>query len=271
VARRWSSSRCVARSAHWVSDYANVPRFVLRPNLLLYFAAPDTQRTLLAVGVNYPRYGFVAVVSTSTIFFARGVAEWGSDPNSGRDFRTCRGVNTELGSVARSAAAYIASVLSNGGGGYAQPHWRVIGEGHQGVLVTLVERKSRYTLACRLDSRHSTKVTAAVIELLRPQCETLTFDNGKEFAEHEFIARCLKLRSTLRIHTARGSAGLRTTMACCASSFQRRPTCSRSAMMRSIVRCIASTIRKCLLNEVFYHLETTAYPLALFYVALALF
>ncbi len=71
----------------------------------------------------------------------------------------------------------------------------VIGECHQGVLVTLVERKSRYTLACRLDSRHSAKVCAAVIELLRPhkaQCETLTFDNGKEFAEHEFIARCLK-------------------------------------------------------------------------------
>ena len=70
----------------------------------------------------------------------------------------------------------------------------VIGQGHQGVLVTLVERKSRYTLACRLGSRHSTKVTAAVIELLRPhkaQCKTLTFDNGKEFAEHEFIAKCL--------------------------------------------------------------------------------
>lgn len=73
----------------------------------------------------------------------------------------------------------------------------VIGKGHQGVLVTLVERKSRYTLACQLDSRHSTKVTPAIIALLRPhkaQCKTLTFDNGKEFAEHEFIAQCLKAR-----------------------------------------------------------------------------
>ena len=70
----------------------------------------------------------------------------------------------------------------------------VIGKGHQGVLVTLVERKSRYTLARQLDSRHSTKVTQAIIELLRPHkkiCKTLTFDNGKEFAEHEFIALCL--------------------------------------------------------------------------------
>ncbi|MES2879330.1 MAG: IS30 family transposase, partial [Pseudomonadota bacterium] len=39
----------------------------------------------------------------------------------------------------------------------------VIGQGHQGVLVTLVERKSRYTLASQLDSRHSTKVTPVII------------------------------------------------------------------------------------------------------------
>ena len=73
----------------------------------------------------------------------------------------------------------------------------VIGKGHQGVLVTLVERKSRYTLAAALPSRHSDGVTHAVIELLRPhksQCKTLTFDNGKEFAEHEFIAQCLQAK-----------------------------------------------------------------------------
>lgn len=73
----------------------------------------------------------------------------------------------------------------------------VIGKGHQGVLVTLVERKSRYTLARALKSCHSDGVTQAVIELLRPhraQCKTLTFDNGKEFAEHEFIAQCLRAK-----------------------------------------------------------------------------
>jgi transposase, IS30 family len=71
----------------------------------------------------------------------------------------------------------------------------VIGRGHKGALVTLVERKSRYTLACQVVSRHSTGVTQAVIELLRPhkgQCHTLTFDNGKEFAQHVFMAQCLK-------------------------------------------------------------------------------
>jgi len=35
----------------------------------------------------------------------------------------------------------------------------VIGQGHQGVLVTLAERKSRYTLARVLPSRHSTLVS----------------------------------------------------------------------------------------------------------------
>lgn len=70
----------------------------------------------------------------------------------------------------------------------------VIGKNHKGVLITLVERKSRYTLACQGASRHSAAVGEAVIALLRPhraKCHTLTFDNGKEFAEHAFIARCL--------------------------------------------------------------------------------
>lgn len=37
----------VTRNARRVSDYANVPRFGLRSNLLLDFAPSDTQRTML--------------------------------------------------------------------------------------------------------------------------------------------------------------------------------------------------------------------------------
>lgn len=73
----------------------------------------------------------------------------------------------------------------------------VIGKDHKGALVTLVERKSRYTLAHPLRSKHSAGVTQAIVDLLRPHrkaCKTLTFDNGKEFAEHAFIARCLKAK-----------------------------------------------------------------------------
>jgi IS30 family transposase len=71
----------------------------------------------------------------------------------------------------------------------------VIGKGHQGALVTLVERHSRYTLAQQVDSKHSAGVTQAIIELIRPhkaQCLTVTFDNGKEFSEHAFIGKCLQ-------------------------------------------------------------------------------
>jgi IS30 family transposase len=70
----------------------------------------------------------------------------------------------------------------------------VIGRGHSGVLVTLVERKSRFTLARCLPKREAEPVSAAIIEMLRAHkthCLTITFDNGKEFAQHQFIASCL--------------------------------------------------------------------------------
>lgn len=67
----------------------------------------------------------------------------------------------------------------------------VIGKNHRGALVTLAERKSRYILAAQVPGKHAPGVTAAVTRLLRPhkgKCYTMTFDNGKEFAEHETIA-----------------------------------------------------------------------------------
>ena len=73
----------------------------------------------------------------------------------------------------------------------------VIGGDRKGALLTLVERKSRYTLAHPRRSKHSAGVTQAIVGLLRPHnkaCKTLTFDNGKEFAGHEFIASCLKAK-----------------------------------------------------------------------------
>ena len=67
----------------------------------------------------------------------------------------------------------------------------VIGKNHRGALVTLAERKSRYILAAQVPDKHASGVTAAVTRLLCPhrgKCYTMTFDNGKEFAEHETIA-----------------------------------------------------------------------------------
>ncbi len=70
----------------------------------------------------------------------------------------------------------------------------MIGRDHKGALVTLADRASRYALVTMLPSKHAQGVTAAVTRLLRPHKRkryTVTFDNGKEFAGHEEIAKKL--------------------------------------------------------------------------------
>lgn len=71
----------------------------------------------------------------------------------------------------------------------------VIGKNHRGGLVTLAERVSRYVLAGHIGSKHADIVTAMTKRLLMPfrdKCHTITFDNGKEFAGHESIAKELQ-------------------------------------------------------------------------------
>lgn len=70
----------------------------------------------------------------------------------------------------------------------------VIGKGHKGVLVTLADRVSEKTLIADVPSKHAEGVTAAIIKLLLPekeQLQTITFDNGKEFAYHAQIKKAL--------------------------------------------------------------------------------
>ena len=70
----------------------------------------------------------------------------------------------------------------------------MMGKNHQGAIVTLVDRKSRYTFARQVNFKKSDLLAQAVIGLLRPhkkRCHTITFDNGKEFADHAFISKCL--------------------------------------------------------------------------------
>jgi IS30 family transposase len=72
----------------------------------------------------------------------------------------------------------------------------VIGQHHQGALVTIVERKSRFTLIAKLDSKHAAGVTTATVNLLQPYRDkvfTITADNGKAFAGHETIAKALEV------------------------------------------------------------------------------
>ena len=71
----------------------------------------------------------------------------------------------------------------------------VIGKNHKGGMVTLAERKSRYVLAGHIRSKHAAGVTAVTTRLLTPykdKCHTITFDNGRGFAEHDTMATELK-------------------------------------------------------------------------------
>jgi transposase, IS30 family len=70
----------------------------------------------------------------------------------------------------------------------------VIGKNHQGALVTIVDRVSKFTLIKKVGSKHAAVVTQATVTLLKPYLDkvlTITADNGKEFAGHEGIAEQL--------------------------------------------------------------------------------
>ena len=76
-------------------------------------------------------------------------------------------------------------------------HWEgdtVIGAGHKQAIVTLVERKSGYAVLMKVNHKTSELVSSAVIKKLEPirdRVKTITFDNGKEFAEHARIDEAL--------------------------------------------------------------------------------
>lgn len=71
----------------------------------------------------------------------------------------------------------------------------VLGKNGTGAIVTLLERKSRFFLIKKVNSKSAKDVTAGTIELLMPykaHVHTITADNGREFANHEEIAEALE-------------------------------------------------------------------------------
>lgn len=70
----------------------------------------------------------------------------------------------------------------------------MIGKGHSGALVTVVERATNFTVAAQVNSKCAADVTKATIALLTPfmpLVHTITADNGKEFSYHDQIAKAL--------------------------------------------------------------------------------
>ena len=61
----------------------------------------------------------------------------------------------------------------------------IVGAGHSGAVVSLVDRASKYALPPRLDGKTAAAVGAVMTRMLGSlPVHTVTADNGKEFADH---------------------------------------------------------------------------------------
>ena len=76
-------------------------------------------------------------------------------------------------------------------------HWEgdtIVGAHHQGAIVTLLERRTRYLKCFAVNARTKDAVADGIIRMMGPLAatvRTITFDNGGEFAAHERIAAAL--------------------------------------------------------------------------------
>lgn len=70
----------------------------------------------------------------------------------------------------------------------------IIGKGHKGAIVSIVDRTSKYTKLAKVLRKTAREVREGTVNKLSSVKEfvlTLTSDNGKEFADHEQIAKDL--------------------------------------------------------------------------------
>ncbi len=70
----------------------------------------------------------------------------------------------------------------------------IIGANHKGVIMSHVDRKSKYTKLAKLPDKSADAVVQACKRVLLPLADcikTITYDNGKEFASHAEIAAFL--------------------------------------------------------------------------------
>ena len=70
----------------------------------------------------------------------------------------------------------------------------VIGANHKSALLTINERKTGYTKVRKVKSKNATEIAKKIVQVLLPFkdiCKTITADNGKEFAGHEYVSKKL--------------------------------------------------------------------------------
>lgn len=66
----------------------------------------------------------------------------------------------------------------------------IVGARHQGAIVSLVDRNSKFTLLKQVDAKNSEQVRDAIIAKLKPlknKVLTITYDNGCEFVKHDEV------------------------------------------------------------------------------------
>jgi len=72
----------------------------------------------------------------------------------------------------------------------------IVGKDHKGAIVTINDRASGMLRMKKTTTREATEISAAINELLEewiPYINTITSDNGKEFAEHKKIAEACQI------------------------------------------------------------------------------
>jgi len=70
----------------------------------------------------------------------------------------------------------------------------IIGKNHQGTIVSLVDRCSKFTQLKKIKHKRASFVQRAIVGKMKKLSQpvlTITFDNGKEFALHKNIGRAL--------------------------------------------------------------------------------
>jgi IS30 family transposase len=74
----------------------------------------------------------------------------------------------------------------------------VWGKAGSGAIVTLVDRKSKYTLIRKIKTKNANNTSKVIIDALnklKTRVKTITYDNGSEFTKHEAINQKLNCKS----------------------------------------------------------------------------
>jgi len=111
-------------------------------------------------------------------------------------------------------------------------HWEgdLIGGSRNSYVATLVERHSRYVMLVKVANKDTESVVSALIKqsqrLPSELYRSLTWDRGKELADHQRLTLATEVEAIFVILDLPGSAArTKTPTDCCANTFRVAPIC----------------------------------------------